>query len=116
MIFECCAIILIIIIMSFMASRGSGHTGWGLAMLPLLIVPTFHIAGIWSGHYAAAMLGITDATARIGIDIFSLVVTCMFIGAISLKIKKKRLKIPYLAVCGFYSAILTCVLIVRSIA
>ena len=115
MIFECCAIILIIIIMAIMASRGTNHTGWGFALLPLLIVPAAHIIGIWFGGYIASLLGITDITAKIGIDLFSLVITCMFIGGISLKIKKKRLKIPYLVVCGLYSAILTCVLIVRSI-
>lgn len=115
MVFECCAIILILIIMSLMASRGTAHVGWGLAFLPLLIVPSAHIVGAWSGHYIAVLLGITDMTAKIGIDLFSLVATCMFIGGISLKIKKKRLKIPYIAVCGCYSAILTCVLIVRSI-
>ena len=98
-----------------MASRGTNHTGWGFALLPLLIVPAAHIVGIWSGQYVGSLLGITDITAKIGIDLFSLVITCMFIGGISLKIKKKRLKIPYLVVCGLYSAILTCVLIVRSI-
>lgn len=98
-----------------MIPHSTSHAGWWLAMLPLLIVPACHIAGIWSGQYVASMLGISEISAKIGIDLFSLVITCMFIGAISLNIKKKRIKIPYLVVCGLYSAILTCVLIVRSI-
>lgn len=115
MAFECSAIIAIIIITAFMASLGDGHAGWGFSLLPLLIVPACHISGIWICGFVARLLGITPVTARIGIDLFSLVVTCMLIGAISLKIKKKRLRVPYLIVCGAYSAILTCVLIVRSI-
>lgn len=115
MIFECGAIILIIIMLSFMSYRGGQRGGWSIGVLPLLLVPTGHIIGIWICRFIAGIFAISTATAWLGIDLFMLMITCLILGVISLRIKRRSLRIAYLAVCGIYSAILTCVLIVRSI-
>ena len=109
MIFECSAIILVILVLSFI------QIGWGIAMLPLILVPAGHITGSWLCALLARMLRITPVAAWIGIDLCVLMTTCLLIGIISLKIKRKRLRIAYLTVSGLFSAILTCVLIVKAI-
>lgn len=115
MIFECSAIILVILIMSFMCLKGSKKSGWSIGMLPLILVPAGHITGSWLNALIATVFRITPIIAWISIDICVLMVTCLMLGIISLQIKKSRLRIAYLVVCGLFSAILTCVLIVRSI-
>ena len=47
MIFECSAIILIILMLSVLILRSGGKSGWGIAVLPLVLVPAGHIAGNW---------------------------------------------------------------------
>ncbi|WMJ84560.1 hypothetical protein ACS3UN_06575 [Oscillospiraceae bacterium LTW-04] len=113
MIFECSAIILVILIMSFM-SLGK-KSAWSIAMLPLLLVPAGHIAGLWLSEPIAGLLHITVVAAWIGIDLCVLTLTCVLLGIISLNIKSTRLRVGYLSVCGLFSALLTCVLIVRSV-
>ena len=39
MVFECSAIILIILILSVLILRSGSRSGWGVAVLPLLLVP-----------------------------------------------------------------------------
>lgn len=115
MIFECSAIILVILIMSFMSLKTGKKTGWSIAMLPLILVPAGHIAGLWLSAPIARLLHITVTAAWIGIDLCVLTLTCLLLGIISLNIKSGRLRIGYLSVCGLFSALLTCVLIVRSV-
>ncbi|KAF5029871.1 hypothetical protein DSECCO2_644060 [anaerobic digester metagenome] len=115
MIFECSAIILVILIMSFMSLKSGKKSGWSIAMLPLILVPAGHIAGLWLSAPIARLLHITVIAAWIGIDLCVLTVTCLLLGIISLNIKSSRLRIGYLSVCGLFSALLTCVLIVRSV-
>ncbi|MFV0497852.1 MAG: hypothetical protein ACK5L0_06785 [Candidatus Fimivivens sp.] len=113
MIFECSAIILVILVMSFM-SLGK-KSAWSIAMLPLLLVPAGHMAGLWLSQPIAELLHITTVAAWIGIDLCILTVTCVLLGIISLNIKRTRQRIAYLTVCGLFAALLTCVLIVRSV-
>lgn len=115
MIFECCAIILIILLMAVIVSREGSKSGWIAGILPLTIVPLGHIIGIWLGSPISGMLGVSTVTAHIAVDLVALVVTCLMIGGISLQIKRRRKRCAYLVTCGLYSVLLTCVLIVRSI-
>lgn len=115
MIFECSAIILVILIMSFISLKGGKKSGWSIAMLPLILVPAGHISGLWLSDPIANMLRITAIAAWIGIDLCVLMVTCLLLGIISLQIKHARLRLGYLVICGLFSALLTCVLIVRSV-
>ncbi len=115
MIFECSAIILVLLIMSFMSLKSGKKSGWSIAMLPLILVPAGHIAGLWLSAPIARLLHITVIAAWIGIDLCVLTLTCLLLGIISLNIKSARLRVGYLSVCGLFSALLTCVLIVRSV-
>lgn len=115
MIFECSAIILVILVMSFMSLRSGKKAGWSIALLPLILVPAGHIASLWLYLPLARLLHITVVAARIGIDLCALTVTCLLLGGIALNIKNSRLRFGYLVVCGLFSALLTCVLIVRSV-
>ena len=115
MIFECSAIILIILVIAFMAYRYGAKSGWCTGMLPLTIVPFGHICGSWMRFFFGSLFDVAATTAWIGVDLISLVITCLMIGGISLQIKKRKKRIAYLVTCGVYSALLTCILIVRSI-
>ena len=115
MIFECSAIILIILVIAFMSYRYGVKSGWCTGMLPLVIVPFGHICGNWMRFFVGNLLDITPTTAWISFDLISLVITCLMIGGISLQIKKRKKRIAYLVTCGGYSALITCILIVRSI-
>lgn len=115
MIFECCAIILIIVVMAVTISREGRKSGWIAGILPLIIVPLGHIIGLFIGAHIAKMFSITVITAHIAVDLAALVATCLIIGGISLQIKRRRKRYAYLITCGLYSVLLTCVLIVRSI-
>ena len=115
MVFECSAIILVILLMSFMSFKRGKKSGWSIAMLPLLLVPAGLISGLWLSAPIARLLHITVVTAWIGINLCVLTLTCLLLGIISLNIKSARLRIGYLSVCGLFSALLTCVLIVRSV-
>ena len=115
MLFECCAIILVILVVAVIVSREGQKNGWVAGVLPLVIVPLGHILSILVGAHIGKLLGISIMTARIAIDIASLVITCLLIGAISLQIKSRGKRFAYLFTCGIYSVLLTCVLIIRSI-
>ena len=115
MIFECSAIILVILILSFMSLKGGKKHGWSIAMLPLILVPAGHMAGLWLCVPIARLLHITVVAAWIMIDLCVLAITCLLLGGIALNIKNARLRVGYLSVCGLFSALLTCVLIVRSV-
>lgn len=115
MLFECCSIILVILVVAVIVSREGQKIGWVAGVLPLVIVPFGHILGIFVGTHIGKMLGISITTAHIAVDIAALVITCLLIGGISLQIKSRRKRFAYLFTCGIYSVLLTCVLIVRSI-
>jgi len=115
MIVECCAIILIIVVMAVIVSREGRKSGWIVGILPLIIVPLGHIIGVFLDSHIANIFGLTAVTAHIAVDLAALVITCLIIGGISLQIKRRRKRYAYLVTCGLYSVLLTCVLIVRSI-
>ena len=115
MIVECCAIIMIIVVIAIIVSREGKKSGWIAGVLPLTIVPLGHIVGVFADRHIAKMLGITVITAHIAVDLAALVATCLIIGGISLQIKRRKKRYAYLITCGLYSVLLTCVLIVRSI-
>lgn len=115
MIFECSAIIVVILVMSYLLFRSEGSSGWGIGVLPLTLVPASHIVGPRLSLMLVRLFGLEYLTMRIGVDIFALVITCLLLGVISSRIKRKRSRWAYLAVCGGFSAILTCVLIMRTL-
>jgi hypothetical protein len=115
MIFECSAIIVVILVMSYLIFRSGSGYGWGIGVLPLTLVPAAHIVGPQLSLVLIQLLRIEYLTARIGVDICALMITCLLLGAISSRMKNKRSRWAYLVVCGGFSAILTCVLLVRTV-
>lgn len=115
MVFECSAITAIILILSVLILRSGNKSGWGVAVLPLLLVPVGHIAGNWLVVPISRLISADLPAAWIGFELFTLAVTCLLLGLISYMIKSRRAKIAYLVVCGGFSVILTCVLIVRTV-
>lgn len=115
MVFECSAIVLVLLITSALTMVSGKKTVWGVGLLPLTLVPAGHIAGSFLKNMLSSALGLTPATAWLAIDILVLTITCMLLGIISLKLKKNRHRLTYLIICGLFCLILTCVLIVRTI-
>ncbi|MEG2204189.1 MAG: hypothetical protein RRY21_03415 [Oscillospiraceae bacterium] len=115
MIFECCAIVVLILSTSVMLSRPGKGSGYGIAVLPLLLVPLAHILGIYLSPPLGRLLPITAMTVYICVDLLALVATCMLLGGIATRIRRRRSRWMYLMICGGFSAVLTCVLLVRSV-
>lgn len=115
MVFECSAIILIILILSVLILRSGSRSGWGVAVLPLLLVPAGHIARNWLVPPFSRLIPADTPATWIGFELITLAITCLLLGLISYKIKRRSAKLAYLVVCGGFSAILTCVLIVRTV-
>lgn len=113
MIFECSAIILIILILSVLILKSGNKSGWGVAVLPLLVVPSGHIAGQWLVEPISRLIRTDLSVAWAGFEIFTLAVACLLLGLIASQIKSKRARLAYLIVCGSFSVLLTCVLLVR---
>lgn len=115
MIVECSAIILIILCMSFLMYRSSGKNGWSIGVLPLALVPAAHLAGVRFSTALGRLLPVDGVTAWIALELAALVLTCLMVGIISRQIKRRRPRMAYLVICGVFSTVLTCVLIVRSV-
>lgn len=113
MILECVTVILVIVVASIMLlGKGSGYS---VGVLPLVILPLMHIVGSRLSYTAARMFSVTRMTAYISIDVLALVVTCLFVGGISMQIKQKSKRLTYLVICGGFAAALCCVLIVNTL-
>lgn len=110
MAFECSAVILVILVMSFMMLR-AGQAGNAIGCLPLVIVPSFHIVSAGLASMLAKLTGLDPLILHITVDIFGLMIACILLGVISLQIKKKRVRVWYLVTSGGFCAVLTCVLV-----
>jgi hypothetical protein len=115
MIFENCAIIAVILVMSFMIFRSGKYSGFSIGVLPLTLVPIVHIVGLLSSPSLSRLLHLDRITAVVAIDIIALLVTGLLIGAISNAIKSRRLRWGYLITCSLFSALLTIVLVLHTI-
>lgn len=110
MTFECSAIILVILVMSFMTLR-AGQPGNAVGCLPLVIVPAFHIISAKLASMLVKLTGLEPPVLRAAVGIFGLMIACILLGVISLQVKKKRVRVGYLVISGGFCAVLTCVLI-----
>ena len=115
MVFECVAIIIVILVSSVsIISSNKRGSGFGIGILPLIFVPAAHILVVLSRRAIVRVFDVSILSAIIVVDILALVITSLLLGAISTRILKKRTRWTYLILCGGFSAILTCVLMVKS--
>ena len=105
---ESIAIIAVIGIYAYMTAR-SGKRSLALAVLPLVIVPLFHLLSQPVSSLLAAVA--QRDNIRAVIDVIGLALTCLLLGIFSGWFSSKRLRKGYLFICGGFSCILTCVFI-----
>ncbi len=110
MILESTAIIMVILVMSFMMLR-SGRRGYALVTLPLVIVPVTHISSSRIAIILSTLLPYDFVSLRVGVDILGLVLSCVIFAVLSAGIRHKRTRLIFLIMCGGFSVILTSVLI-----
>ncbi|MEG2174968.1 MAG: hypothetical protein RR135_05745 [Oscillospiraceae bacterium] len=115
MIFECSAIIVVILLFSFTVMRSGKGWGYSFAVLPLIIIPAMHMVGARLSGPLARLCGIAPIVAYVFLDVLSLAATGLLLGIISMRIKKPRARVGFLVACGGFSALLTCVLLVRTV-
>jgi hypothetical protein len=115
MIFECSAIILVILIMSYLIFRSGNGYGWGIGVLPLTLVPAAHIVGVHFSYWLSRPLRVEPMIARVGVDVIALVETCCCWAPSRRRMKRNAVALDHLVTCGGFSAILTCVLLARTI-
>jgi hypothetical protein len=113
--FESYAIIAVVLLMSYILSRQEKSSGYAVAILPLLIVPAVHIAGRTIVRPITQIFSIDSITAWVIIELIALMLTCLLLGAISVSMKNRNLRVSYLALCGGFSVILTSIYLVKSV-
>ena len=116
MVFECLAIIVVILFSSYaIISSNKKGSGFGVGIMPLVLLPAAHILAVLSRRAIIKVIPVHILSAIIVIDVLALVITSLLLGAISTRIPGQKARWTYLVLCGGFSAVLTCVLIVRSI-
>ncbi len=112
MLAECWAIVLIVLIMSYVFLR-MGKQAIALSVLPLVILPLGHIIARRAGILLSQLLPIAAQEGRIFVDVVALVLGVSIIGAIAHKIKDVLFRRMYVFLCGGFSIILACIMISR---
>lgn len=115
MTFESYAIIAVILLMAYILSRREKSSGYSIGILPLIIVPAAHATGKTIVGALSDMVSINPSTAWIVIDLTALMLTCLLLGAISVNMKNRSLRVSYLVLCGGFSVILTSIYIIRTV-
>ena len=115
MFFESYAIIAVVLTMSYILSRREKSSGYSVGILPLIIVPAVHVTGRTIVGPIIKIFSIDLTTAWVIIELTALMLTCLLLGAISVSIKNRKLRISYLALCGGFSVILTSIYLVKTV-
>ncbi len=108
---ECLAIIALLLSITFIYFR-TGRRRFGLSVLPLGIVPLFHIIAYFTAKPISRLLHIQTATVVAITDIIGIAVCAALVGAMSAYYKGKA-KTVYFLITGVFSIILTSVLIIN---
>lgn len=109
MIGESVAIIAVLLCIIVVFVR-SGHADYAISILPILMVPATHIAGLPLAQLLQKTVLVSQLyVARCFIDIIGLAVCCLLIAIFSVKIKNGKNKKLYIALCSLYCVALTCV-------
>lgn len=99
--------ILLCIIVVFVRS---GHADYAISIIPILIVPAAHIAGLPLAQLLQKTILVSQLyVARCFIDIIGLAIACLLIVVFSVKIKSTKNKKLYISLCSLYCMALTCV-------
>lgn len=113
MVVECFAIILVLLILSYMFMR-SGKVATAVSVLPLTVVPIAYLVSKPMASVLARWLTqMTISEIRISIVIVGLIITGIILGSISVKISKKMLRRGYLWLCGSFTIIISVIMIVK---
>lgn len=111
MVVECWAIIAVISLVAFTFFRRR-KMDFGIAVLPLLLVPLVHLVG---GPLSVMLGGMglpwDPRFIRTAIDVIGLMVACFLFGGLSRNIKGKKARRGYIMLCGSFTVILTLVLL-----
>ena len=107
---ECLAIILVLLLMSYMISR-AGKKEYGLALLPLVIVPLVHILSGLIGQVVANQISMPLEVVQVCIDVIGLVISCVVFSVLCTNIKNSKIRRTYLLLCSSFTVILTFVFI-----
>lgn len=107
MVVESFAIILVILLMAFIYLR-SGKKNYGLAVLPLALVPFANGSFIVITDSVVPISG-TLAICYMIVAVLALVVSCILYGLLSKNLIGKIAQRVYLCLCGGFTVILTTV-------
>ena len=113
MVFECCAIVIIILIMCFMVLR-TGRSRTAIMLLPLVIVPFTYIISGPIASFIATLLIVNPVKIKIIINILALVIATLLFSGLSPNIKTKVPRYAYWAFCLVFTVILELVLLFNS--
>lgn len=112
MVIECWAIIIVLIAVVFIFVR-SGKSNYALGILPLVLVPLFHIIGYPAARLVEKLWGVARGQTHTAIDIFALIVACIIVALVSGSIPSKKARSVFIVTCGGFMLILSWILILN---
>ena len=115
MVLECSAMILVVLMLCYILMQYYKGSGYAIGALPLVLVPLVHILGRSLAYPVGYVLRLNRTAAYIALDVTALMLTCLLLGLISANIRNQKRRWSYLLICGGFSTILTCTLLVRSV-
>lgn len=117
MLVESVSIMAILLCIMFIFLR-SGHKGAALGVVPLLLVPFAHVAGVFLSFWAVRLLESVPRQVMIAFaDIAGVLISGVLIHQFAVKlIEPGRPRKLYIILVGGYNIILTCTFVYRTLA
>jgi hypothetical protein len=110
---ECSAIIIIIILVAGVMTRG-GKGALGLAVLPMTLTPAFYLIS----NFAANTINRWQEpdiylVTRAAIVVFGSLLACLIMGFFASKLNSKTARKVYFVLCGGFNLLLTIIILAK---
>lgn len=109
---ECISIIIVLLLVIYQYIR-LNKWEFAVALLPLLLLPAVHIAGIPLSRITAKALGVERVWPYLLLDVLATVIACILFGVSAMKLKPANYRITYLICCAGFTAILASILAIQ---
>ncbi len=105
---ECIIIMAIFILMSIVFFRKKRKI-WGLATLPLTLVPLMEV--VFELVIPKAFSMTVSPFVRMIALVVAVIISCVWIGCVSMSMKSKKLRVTYIGITNIFNLILAIILI-----
>ena len=110
MIIECWTIIILLTAVALIYIRAK-RRHYALGILSMTIIPLFHVLGYGIVTLTLRFTNVPAVQIRTVIDILALPIASVILVVLSGKIRSKKVRAGFIAFCGGFMLILSCILI-----